>query len=234
MLLTAGSAATLLGTSERQIYRWVDDGEIPCRRVRDQLRFNRTDLLEWASSRRLPVHVEAFAEDDPKEHPPSLGEALRVGRVHAEIESGSRDALVHALVARLLPETADRELVSEVLLARSAAGFTAIGSGLAIPQVRNPIVVAGQAPLVAVCHLATPLALGGSADGLPVRTLFFAVSPTIRCHLQLLARLSRALVDVEFLAAAKSHAPLDEVIRHAARIEAEPRRDTVDDENGSE
>src|SRR5262245_10713435 len=234
MLLTAGSAAKLLGTSERQIYRWVDDGEIPCRRVRDQLRFNRTDLLEWASSRRLPVHVEAFAEDDPDERPPSLSEALRLGGVHEGVESGSREALVHAFVDRTLPEHADRELVVEVLLARSSAGLSSIGSGIAIPQVRNPLVVAGQPPRVAICHLATPLSLGQSPDGLPIRTLFVAISPTIRCHLQLLARLSRALADIDFRAAVKSLAPLDDLIRHAARVEAELPPDTTDEEDDSE
>jgi nitrogen PTS system EIIA component len=234
MLLTAGSAAKLLGTSERQIYRWVDDGEIPCRRVRDQLRFNRTDLLEWASSRRMPVHVEAFAEDDPEERPPSLSDALRLGRVHDGIEANNREELVRAIVERTLPASADRELVVEVLLARHSAGLTAIGSGLAIPQVRNPLVVAGQAPLVAICHLATPLLIGASPDGLPIRTLFVAVSPTIRCHLQLLARLSRALADVDFRAAAKSLAPLEELIRHAARVEAELPREVIDEGDETE
>jgi len=234
MLLTAGSAAKLLGTSERQIYRWVDDGEIPCRRVRDQLRFNRTDLLEWASSRRMPVYVEAFAEDDPDEQLPSLTEALRHGRVYESIEASSREALVRAFVEHTLPVTADVELVIEVLLARDSAGLTAIGDGIAIPHVRNPLVVAGEPPLVAICHLSAPIALGPSPDGLPVRTLFVAVSPTIRCHLQLLARLSRALADADFKAAVLNNAPLDQLVQHSARVEAELPREVPDDEDETE
>lgn len=225
MLLTAGSAAKLLGTSERQIYRWVDDNEIPCRRVRDQLRFNRTDLLEWATARRLPVHVEAFAEDDPEDRPPKLSEALRVGGVHDAIAGADREAVVLEIIDRVLPPAVDRELYIEVLLARESAGLTAIGDGLAIPRVRNPIVVAGTSPRVSVCHLATPLYLG-AADGLPVRTIFVAVSPTIRSHLQLAARLLRALHDPAFHAAVRGG--LEILVAEASRIENEAPR-VVDD-----
>jgi nitrogen PTS system EIIA component len=220
MLLTAGSAAKLLGTSERQIYRWVDDNEIPCRRVRDQLRFNRTDLLEWATARRMPVHAEAFVEDDASDQPPRLSDALRAGEVSEHLRGADREAVVLELVDRVLPPDIDRELFIEVLLARELAGLTTIGDGLAIPQVRNPIVVAAVAPRVAICHLETPLPLG-AADGLPVSTIFVAVSPTIRSHLQLVARVLRAIADHAFKAAVLRHAPLAELITEATRIEAE-------------
>lgn len=218
-----------MGTSERQIYRWVDDNEIPCRRVRDQLRFNRTDLLEWAIVRRLPVHVEAFAEDDAEDRPPKLSEALRNGGVHDAVGGADREAVVLEVIDRVLPPAVDRELVIEVLLARESAGMTAIGDGLAIPHVRNPIVVAGTPPRVAICHLATPIYFGAT-DGLPVRTIFVAVSPTVRSHLQLVARLLRALHDPAFHAAVSG--PLDVLVAEAIRIENEPPR--VIDEGADE
>jgi PTS system nitrogen regulatory IIA component len=222
-----------LGTSERQIYRWVDDNEIPCRRVRDQLRFNRTDLLEWATARRMPVHAEAFVEDDPKDQPPRLSDALRVGAVHEHLRGADREAVVLELVDRVLPPDVDRELFIEVLLARESVGLTAIGDGLAIPQVRNPIVVAAIPPRVTICHLETPLYLS-AADGLPVRTIFVAVSPTIRSHLQLVARVLRAISDPIFKAAVLRHASIADLVAEASRIEAElPRSEEVED-GGSE
>src|SRR5260221_13993248 len=109
MLLTAHGAARLLGTSERQIFRWVDDQEMPCRRVRDQLRFNPTDLLEWATARSMAVHVEAFEDDDPADRPPSLAAAIGIGGVHANVPSSDRESVGHAVVERLpLPPTFDR------------------------------------------------------------------------------------------------------------------------------
>jgi PTS system nitrogen regulatory IIA component len=57
-------------------------------------------------------------------------------------------------------------------------------------------------------------------DGQPVHTIFWIISPTIRAHLQLLARLSWALHDGAFKAAVSRRASADEVMKEAARIEA--------------
>ena len=206
------------------MYRWVDDGEIPCRRVRDQLRFNRTDLLEWATARRMPVHVEAFEEDEPDDRPPSLAAALRSGGLHAQLGAGTdREAVVRAIVERLpLPADIDRELVIEVLFAREAIGTCPIGDGIAIPLVRNPIVAGGAPPSTTVLYFNDALPLVGP-DGRPVRTLFVAIAPTVRVHLQLVARLARALVDPRFKAVVEAREQLAALIEVAQTIEAEPR-----------
>jgi nitrogen PTS system EIIA component len=220
MLLTVQGAARLLGTSERQVYRWADEGEIPVRRIRDQLRFNRTDLLEWATSRRMSVHVEAFDDDDPAEHAPSLPAALRLGGVHRDVRGSDRESVLHAVVERMsLPPTLDRELFVEVLLARETTGTTAIGDGIAIPHVRNPVVAAGARGAVTVCYLAQPVSFGGSDDA-PVHTLLMMVTPTVRSHLQMLAHLARALTDPGFKAAIDRRAPVEDLVREAERIEA--------------
>jgi len=224
MSISAAAVARLLGTTERQVYRWVDDGEIPHRRVRDQLGFDRTDLLEWATSRGLPVHVEAF-EDDQDERAPSLAEAVRLGGVHVDVGGHDRDSVVREVVACVpIPEHVDPELLIEVILARENSGSTAVGGGVAIPHVRNPIIAAGAPARVTVCYLTRPLAMG-APDGEPVTTLLVAVTPTVRTHLQLLARLARALTDPGFAAALHRRAPLDELAGEAARIEgsAAPR-----------
>jgi len=222
MLLNAHGAARLLATSERQIYRWVDDGEIPCRRVRDQLRFNPTDLLEWATTRRMPVHVDAFEDDDPRDRPPSLAAALAVGGVRRGVPGANRDEIVRALIERLqLPGTFDRELLIEVLLARPSSGLTAVGDGIAIPHVRNPIVTPGGRAAVTIAYLVTPIILD-APDGQPTRTLIVATTPTVRTHLRLIARVSRAIADPAFKAALARHTELAELVREAERVEALP------------
>jgi PTS system nitrogen regulatory IIA component len=222
MLLTAHGAARLLGTSERQIFRWVDDGEIPCRRVRDQLRFNPTDLLEWATGRQLPVHVEAFEDDDPDDRPPSLAAALEAGGVLAAIPSADRDTAVRAIVERLtLPDTFDRELLVEVMLARKSA--LSVADSIAIPPARNPIIVAGTRPMVTVGYLANPVAF----EARSVRAMILVVSPTVRCHLRMLARLSRALADPGFRTAIDDQAGVDKLVREATRVEALPPPELV-------
>ena len=220
VLLTAMDAARLLKTTERQIYRWADDGEIPCRRVRDQLRFNRLELLEWATSRRLPVSVEDFDSSDDDNGAPSLARALELGGVHVDVPGDDRDAALRAVVERVpMPPSVDRELLVEVLLAREHTGTTAIGHGIAIPHVRNPVVAAGAPACVTVCYLAHPVDFGAT-DHQPVEVLFMLVTPTIDAHLQLIARLSAALHDPQFRAAIDRRATAAELCREASRLDA--------------
>ena len=228
MLLSARDAAKLLRTSERQIYRWVDAEEIPFQRIRDQVRFNRSELLEWAASRRLPVSLEAFAdEEDPA---PSLAEALRRGGVHPDVAAEGRDEAIAAVVARTpLPANLDRELVTEMLIVREATSSTAIGEGIAIPHVRHPLIAAGAPATVSLSYLRTPLPFA-APDGQPVFALFLIVSPTVRVHLQLLARLGRALHDPACKTAIGRRAALDELVERMLRLEAEPLPEVAGDE----
>jgi PTS system nitrogen regulatory IIA component len=220
VLLTVRETAALLHTSERQIYRWVDDGELPFQRVRDQVRFNRTDLLEWATSRRLPISLEVFdAGLDPEDRAPSLAAALGRGGAHDVDCAPDREAVLRAVVERTpIPDTVDRELVVEALLAREQTSSTAIGDGIAIPHVRQPVVAPGAQPTVSVAYLARP-APYGAPDGRPVHTVFLLVSPTVRTHLQMLAHLARALTQPGFRAAVDRRAPAAELIAEAARLE---------------
>jgi PTS system nitrogen regulatory IIA component len=117
-----------------------------------------------------------------------------------------------------MPPTIDRDLLVEVLLARETTGTTAIGEGIAIPHVRNPVIAAGARAAVAVCYLAHPVSLG-ARGGPPVHTILMLVTPTVRAHLQLLARLARALTDPGFKAALDRRAALDDLTREAARVE---------------
>jgi PTS system nitrogen regulatory IIA component len=221
MLLTVRNAAALLRTTERQIYRWVDEEEIPFQRIREQVRFNRTELLEWATTRRLPVSLEAFdANEDPEDRAPSLAAAFRVGGVHHDVPGEDRDAALRAAVALTpMPPAFDRELLVEVLLAQETTSSTAIGDGIAIPHVRHPVVAAAAAATVSVCFLAHAVDFG-APDGKPVHTIFTIISPTVRTHLQILARLARALQDPAFRAAIDRRAPEPEIVREAARVEA--------------
>jgi PTS system nitrogen regulatory IIA component len=225
MLLNARDAARLLQTSEQQLYRWVDAAEIPFQRIRDQVRFNRTELLEWATTRRLPVALDAFASsDDPDEPAPSLAEALRVGGVHADVPAATRDDVLTAMVADTpMPESLDRELVTAMLVARETTSSSAVGDGIAIPHVRHPVVSPGAVATVSVSYLRTPVAFG-ARDGLPVHTVFMVVSPTVLAHLQLLARLAEALHDPGFREALARRAPLAALVDTAARLEARPAR----------
>jgi len=220
MALTAREAAALLSTSERQIYRWVDEEEIPHQRVKDQVRFNRTELLEWASSRRLPVSLGGFDRSADEPAGPSLAEALRRGGVHTDLPGDDRAAVLRSVVGlTTLPANSDRELITEALLVRERSASTAIGEGVAVPHVRHPVVAPGEPCSLGVFYLLHPIPFG-APDGKPVRTVFMIVSPTVNAHLQIFARLAHALQDARFSQAIARRAGMEELEVEAARIDA--------------
>ncbi|MCC6751430.1 MAG: PTS sugar transporter subunit IIA [Deltaproteobacteria bacterium] len=223
MFLTVREAAALLAVTERQVYRWVGEAEIPFQRVRHQVRFNRTDLLEWAIVRRLPISPEALdANLDAEDRTPSLMQALRVGGVHHDVPGTDRNSALRAAVERTpTPASFDREFLVEVLTARESAVSAAVGHGIAIPRVRQPIVAPGVAPTVSVSHLRSPVA-SGAPDETQIQTIFLIVSPTVRAHLQMLVRLGRALLDPAFRAAVERRATTEELAAEAGRLEVAP------------
>ena len=221
MLLTVRDAAKLLRTPEKQIYRWIDDGEIPFHKINEQIRFHRAELLEWATARRLPISVEMFHDDDANAKAlPNFAQALEAGGVHHQVAGADREAILRAVIGRMqLPKELDREFLLEVLLAREAMGSTGVGDGIAIPHVRNPVVLNGAPGSITLCFLEKPVEFN-AIDGQPVHTIFSLVSPTIKSHLQLLAKLSWALHDPGFRAAILRRAAADEILREAKRVEA--------------
>lgn len=223
MLLTVREAASLLRATEQQVYRWVDEGEIPFQHVRGRVRFDRTELLEWATSRRLPISIEAFdAGLDPGDCAPSLAQALRIGGVHHDVPDTDRESALRAAVERTpLPASVDRDFLVEVLAALERTSSTAVGDGVAIPHVRRPVVAPGAPATVSISQLRQPVAFGAQ-DGKPVHTVCLIISPTVRTHLQLLARLARALLDPAFRAALDRRAGTEEVAAEAARLEVAP------------
>src|SRR5437899_3331389 len=140
MKLTVRDAAQLLSVSEKTIYRWIKQGVIPAYQISDQYRFNRAELLEWATSRRINVSPEIFAEPNGGEvAPPSLSEALKTGGVHYRVGGTDKPSVLHAVVDMIkLPEEVDREFLYQVLLAREALGSTGLGRGSRFPMYGIP------------------------------------------------------------------------------------------------
>jgi PTS system nitrogen regulatory IIA component len=226
MKIAVKEVAAILSVSEDQVYRWIRDKAIPCTRVHEQYRFNRAEILEWATSRGMPTSIALFP-DSPNGAPmPALADALERGGTHSGVAGRDREGVLHEVVRRIpLPESVDRDLLVDVLLAREALGSTGVGDGIAIPHVRNPVVLNVPSPLVALCFLESPVDFL-AIDGRPVTTLFTLVSSTIRAHLHLLARLSAAVHDAAFKKALLSRAPASAILAEVRRVEEALTRGT--------
>ena len=201
MLMKASEVAVLLDQEEGTVIRWIKKEKLPAVLVRDSYRVNRVDLLEWATEHGVKVPPELFAAAQAGLTFPALSEALEAGGVHCGVPGNDKLSVLRSVVNLLkLPPQMDPEFLLQVLLAREALGTTAIGDGIAIPHVRNPILLQNKpAPAISLCFLANPVDFG-ALDGLPVRILFMLTSPTVKVHLHLLSRLAYALHDAQFRA----------------------------------
>jgi PTS system nitrogen regulatory IIA component len=225
MQLTVRAVAELLEISEKTVYRWIEERKLPGYRLSGQYRFHRAELLEWATANRIHVSPKIFEETEASAVPlPELHECLQAGGVFYRVSGGDKASVLKSVVETLrLPDGVDREFLLQVLLAREALESTAMGDGIAIPHVRNPIVLHVQRPLVTLCFLEKPVEFG-ALDGQPVHTLFTLISPTVKAHLHLLSRLAFALRDGEFKALILRQAAREEILAATERISTSLRK----------
>lgn len=220
MQLTVQDVAGLLKVSEKTVYRWINEKSLPGYRVSGQYRFNRAELLEWATSRKIQVSPEIFQEPESSTTPlPGLVDALQAGGIFYRLAGTDKESVLRSVAEHMrLPEEVDREFLLRVLLAREALASTGIGDGIAIPHVRNPIVLHVNKPMISLCFLEKPVDFD-ALDGKPVHALFSLISPTVRAHLHLLSRLAFGIRDAGFRDAVARQASRDEILNEARRME---------------
>jgi PTS system nitrogen regulatory IIA component len=221
MQLSIRDLTRLLNVAEGTVSRWIKQRGLPAQQVGGQYRVHRAELLEWATANQVRVSLELFDHlEADAETVPSLAEALEIGGIHYGLQDTNKDRALRALVQVLpLPDGVDRELLLRLFLAREASASTAIGDGIAIPHVRNPIVLHVTRPAVTLAFLSQPVDFG-ALDRKPVQVLFSIISPTNRSHLQLLSRLSFALHDGKLRETVARQAPREEILREIRRVEA--------------
>lgn len=221
MQLSVRDVSKFLNVPESTVTRWIKQRGLPAQHVNGRYHFNRAELLEWATANQIKVALDLFnapqSEDEPS---PSLVRALEAGGIFYELQDTSKDRALRALVQVLpLPAGVDRDFLLQLYLAREASATTAIGGGIALPHVRNPIVLHVDAPVVTLGFLEKPVDFG-ALDGQPVHVLFSLVCPTMRSHLQMLSRLSFALHDAQFREVVMRQGPPAEILQEAGRVEA--------------
>lgn len=225
MQLTVRDVAELLTVSEKTVYRWVEERGLPGYRLSGQYRFNRAELLEWATSNRVNVSPRIFEEPENAAAPlPQLIDALEAGGVFYRLSGNDKTSALRSVVETLrLPEEVDREFLLQVILAREQLESTGIGEGIAVPHVRNPIVLHVPKPTVTLCFLEKPVEFG-AIDGQPVHALFTMISPTVKAHLHLLSRLAFSLRDPEVKTLIAEQGSREEILAAVRRIGEEIKR----------
>jgi nitrogen PTS system EIIA component len=229
MQLTLPDVTRMFDVTENVVRHWIHQDNLPCEFVDERYRFNQTELLEWATIRKLNVAPSIFgAVNGNAVSESSLSAALVRGGIGYGVSAPHKRALLRAIVEELpLPKSFDRDILWQLFLAREALGSTALEGGIAVPHPRLPIVLPVNRPLVRLCFLAEPLDFQGP-DGIPVDTLFAMIAPTVHEHLQLLARLASVLKDAEVRRVLKARAPEEQILAAVRNVERE-----LDDQKGA-
>jgi PTS system nitrogen regulatory IIA component len=223
MNLTLRQATAYINVDESTVRRWIKQRGLPVHRANERLYVNAIELWEWATENGIAVSQELLqrSRETPDEVPP-LSDMLETGGIHQDVGGEDKSGVLREVVSRLpLPPQVDREFVFSVLEAREAMGSTGIGEGIAIPHVRNPILLQVADPQVTLCLLRHPVDFD-AIDGLPVFALFTVVSPTVPTHLRTLARLSLVLRDSGLRRLLEQRAAGGALLRQIREIESRP------------
>jgi PTS system nitrogen regulatory IIA component len=221
MQLTLREASSYLGVTEATARRWIGERALPVHTVDERVYLNAVELWEWAVehgvqvSRRLLEH----ARRAPDEVPP-ISALLRAGGIFHDVDAPDKPSVLREFVGRLpLPPEQNREALLSVLEAREAMGSTGIGDGIAIPHVRNPIVLHVDRPFVTLCLLKHPIDFD-AIDGKPVHALFMVVSPTVPVHLRILGQLGFLFRDETLRGLLKDRAAADAILGRMEVLES--------------
>jgi nitrogen PTS system EIIA component len=222
MNLTVRQAAAYLQVDESTVRQWITRRGLPAHRVNEGLRLNALELWEWATEQGVPVSRNLLAQARKSPDPvPPLSVLLEAGGIHHDVGGGDKAGVLRELVTRLpLPAEVDRGFLASVLEAREAMGSTGIGDGIAIPHVRNPILLHVDQPFVTLCLLRRAVDFG-AIDGRPVHALFSVVSPNVPTHLRILAQIAFILRDPDLRRLLRDRADASTLIERVRTVEAQ-------------
>jgi PTS system nitrogen regulatory IIA component len=220
MQLTVRQAAAYFGVDDQTVRRWIAERDLPVHRANERLHLNAIEIWEWAIEHGVPVSRRLLDDARRKpEHVPALSELLERGGIHGEVSAKAKGGVLAGVVARLpLPPEVDRDFLLTVLEAREAMGSTGIGDGIAIPHVRNPILLHVTRPFVSLFLLERPVDFG-AIDGKPVHALFVVVAPSVPVHLRVLAQLGHVLRDAGLRALLAERAPAERILGRVRQLE---------------
>ena len=222
-VMTLAEVAEYLRLAEKTVLRMVHKGEIPCAKVASQWRFLRSMIDDWLTAKMRVVPRNDLArliEGSPDLVP--LSRLLRSEHVLLDLRPGSKEQVLRQLVEPLVLTgfVGRAEQFIDKLLEREALVSTAVGRGVAIPHLRNPVENPRGGPVlvVGICREGTDFA---SPDGEKTRLFFLLCTDSEVVHLRILAKVNRIAARRELLLQLAEAQSAEEILRVLLRAERE-------------
>jgi len=210
MDLKLDEVANSLNVSENTVTRWLADGKIPAYKLKDEYRFNRTEVEDWI--------VRNEYEDEPK-HPSgglrqyALYRAIHKGGVYHNVTGSTKEELIQNSCECLCQNLGfDPELMTDLMLDREKLMPTALNHGIAVPHTRE-ISFNSHYDAVGVVFPKKPIDCG-ALDKKPVHTFFFLFACDDKRHLNLLAKIAHLSRDSKVLEFLKSKPIKNDILTH--------------------
>lgn len=219
-MLSVREASELLGVSQKTVYRWINSGRIPYHRLGAQYYLERSEVNNMVVREGI-VPIPEGKDPDDLEEDASLHEILQRGGVFYRVGGKTkREVLQNALGMIKGLDNSIMKPLFEMFICREELSSTGIGEGIAIPHARGSLAGYVNRPILSLSFLESPIEYG-ALDGKPVHALFLLISPNVRSHLRILAKLSFALQNAACKEAILNQASRDTIMDLFARMEAD-------------
>ncbi len=221
MELSFKDVVRIFAVSEQTVNGWIKKRRMPCITVNEQYRFNYIELLDWAIEEKVKLTPEILSlEDRANRGGEVLYQALMAGNVYYDVPGDNPEAVLKSVVDVLpLPPRHNKQSLWQMLIAREKLVSTAIGKGIAIPHVRNPVVLQLEKPSVTLCFLKKPVEFK-ALDGQPVFILFTLLSSSVKQHLWTLSRLAYCLQNEKLQEYLHQKAPREQILAEVRVLES--------------
>jgi PTS system nitrogen regulatory IIA component len=189
-IMTAQEVADLLRVSERTVYDWATNGQIPCGKLGTAWRFKRSEVERWIDQNLAPKMKSSTSII-------SLGDILSAENVIKFDTSSKREALQHMIdVVSKSEMVENKEQVEEGIFHREELMSTGIGLGVAVPHVRLKSI---KKPVMAVGICGTDIVDYETLDKTPIRILFMILAGINQHseHIKILSKISGFIKDGE-------------------------------------
>jgi PTS system nitrogen regulatory IIA component len=195
--LTPTDVADLLDLPLVTIQRWIHQGKIPVKTIKQEKYFKKKEILEWANAHDFFVKSQEKAKSSDTRH--VLSQAIKKGGIYYNLEGDDIYNVFENTINRLpfLVNT-DKNSLLNALLNREELASTGIGKGIAIPHTRNRLDLSIDGTIVPVIFLKNPIDFN-AIDGQPVRVLFMIFTANTKDHLQILSKISYLMQHDSFL-----------------------------------
>ena len=221
MQLTFRDVIEVFHVPERTIHDWIEKKKMPYTVANEQLHFNYIALLDWALENKVKLTPEVLALGDrQKQQVGIIYEAVKAGGIYYDIPGDSREEALKAIVELLpLPQKTNKNLLLEMFIAREKLTSTAVGDGIAMPHVRNPVVLSVDRPSITLCFLKEPVDFK-ALDHKLVHIVFTLLTSSVKEHMAVISRLAFCLQNPRLQECLRSKAPAEQIFAELRVLES--------------